>query len=156
MWGNTQNNADFLLQMADHESLIAELYTAYANVDETIKELFENIAETEHEHAKSLCDLFKKLTEDKVVVTIEDLEAKQILLKNSTNFIKKQLELTKRKKNLEAHQVLNSAKMIESSLFEHNIFQKMQCQHPLFESTIKKLANETNSHSKSFREALEK
>lgn len=144
-----KNQLEIIDTMAENESLIGDLYLAYANKFE--KEFWESIAKDEKMHFSNIINLKNIIENDKEVFFKERFKIQPVKLLNEN--IKEAIE--KAKDNISLLDALGIACDFETSMIESNYFDIISTDSESIKNHLRVLEEQTKSHVNKIKQRLE-
>ncbi len=139
-----------IFQIAEYEVEIGNLYAIYGALFKQSSQIWTELADQEFRHG----GIFLSLRSSASAVHIPDTSSKEVLLANSTKFIRKEKEKALAGKTDE-FAALELAMRIESGIFESKILDIFNESPPEIKKRLKPVADETTSHLQKIVKRLE-
>ncbi|MBP6914132.1 DUF2202 domain-containing protein [Candidatus Parcubacteria bacterium] len=144
-----KNQLEIIDTMAENESLIGDLYLAYANKFE--KEFWESISKDEKMHFSNIINLKNIIDSNKEVFFKERFRIQPVKLLNEN--IKEAIE--KAKEDISLIDALGIAYDFETSMIESNYFDIISTDSESIKNHLKVLEEQTKSHVSKIKQRLE-
>lgn len=138
--------------MAAHESVIAELYQAYAARFPQHAEFFRALAAEEVEHARMIVAFADKVKAHLVHVNPGRFSPQSIL--TSLDYLRERVKEAK-EGEITAINALSTATDLEEALIERRYFEIVEDDSPELKQLLRTLATETEAHRGMVRQAWE-
>jgi rubrerythrin len=136
--------------MAAHEEAVAELYLACARSYPQLAELFNGLAETEREHARSIASFASKVRAGSARLQPNRLDARYIMTSlDGVNELLKRV----RQGAISAEDALVECTDIEEGLLEKHCFDIIDSDAPELKELLQKLSADTAEHREELRRA---
>ncbi len=125
------------------ESLIAELYEAFAKADPELSKFWQDIADEEKDHAKQLASLIHLLDKGAIFREIGRFDA--VIVAPVMNLANKELQAAHLTPPSRLH-ALQVALNLESSVFDAHFYKIVHSDSPEYQATASKLETDTQKH----------
>jgi len=139
--------------MAAHESVLADLYRAYAKKLPRYQDFFNSLAADEVLHARMVAGFVDDVKARKVYVRPGRFSSQSIL--SSLDFARARVAEAERG-GMSLMEALSTAKDLEDALIERKYFEIFEDDGPELTRLLERLATETEAHRRKVSEAWER
>jgi len=139
--------------MAAHESVIADLYRAYADQLAECRDFFLGLAADEVGHARMIAGFADDVKAGKVQVDPGRFSSESVL--SSLDFVRARVAEAKRGR-ISLLAALSTSKDLEDALIERRYFEMLEEDGPELTQLLSTLAEETETHRRKVAEAWER